>query len=353
MIKNNELALYIHYPFCLKKCFYCDFASLQGKNDPRLQSAYFNSINNHQDLLQNSTIKSLFLGGGTPSLISETLLEAIFSKLNLSQCSEISIEINPATANENKIKFFKNIGINRVSIGIQALNNTDLKTLGRIHNLNQALHTIDTVKKYFNNFSLDFIYARPNQDVKSWEIELNNILKLNAPHLSLYQLTIENGWDVKLPDDDAAAQMFILNQQITSSSYQQYEISNYAKNNQYQCIHNLAYWKYQNYLGLGPSAHSRINQSAINYDYNIYNWLNNQIPNIEQLSNKDIFIEKLLMGLRTIYGVFISDNDLQYINQDNLNFLIQNKFIINHNNHIYPTPKGMKFNDYIIKQIII
>ncbi len=345
-----DIFLYFHYPFCLKKCHYCDFTSMAGSACENLDIAYLKTIDSHKDLLDSHKIKTVFWGGGTPSLIDIHLLEKITSKLDISNCEEFSIEVNPATIDENKIKAFKDIGINRVSIGIQALNDNDLKVMGRIHNKKQALETIDLIKKYFDNISLDFIYGRPNQSAKDWEAELDEILALDVPHLSMYQLTIENDWQVELPSDDECEKMFDIAHTKTKN-YNHYEISNYAKPG-YECLHNLAYWRYEDYLGIGPSAHSRISGKALIYDCDIKNWLNNQNLTSENLALKDIFTERLLMGLRTKEGLLLSDTDYDFIDKQSLSSFIDEGLLAHNNNRLQPTFSGMKLNNYIIQKLL-
>ncbi len=345
---KKDIALYLHYPFCLKKCNYCDFVSIAGSNAEGLENAYFNSFEQHKELLGQSNIKTFFIGGGTPSLISENLLTAIFKKIDLSACDEISIEINPATVDENKMRFFKDIGINRISIGIQALNDDDLKVMGRLHSSKQALETIDIAKKYFKNISADFIYGRPNQSSAMWKKELNKILSLDLPHLSMYQLTIENGWKVELPSDDECEKMFIINHR-NSKNYNHYEISNFAKNG-FESKHNLAYWHYQNYLGIGPSAHSRVNGKAIIYENDVKKWLHSQNFTEEILDEKEAFYEKILMGLRLAEGIDITY--LDSLNQQKASMFINNGYLEIKNDKIYPTLKGMLLNNYIIETIL-
>ncbi len=347
----KDISIYFHYPFCLRKCYYCDFVSLAGSYDNRVESAYLKSLELYKDFMQDRTIKTLFFGGGTPSLMPNSVLETIFKQLDLSACKEVSIEVNPATVDEEKLKFFKDIGINRISIGVQAMNDKDLKVLGRLHSIHQALDTIDLARKYFSNISADFIYARPEQTVQAWQQELKQIKSLDLPHISLYQLTIENGWKVEIPDDDIAEDMFKLNC-AEMSEYKHYEISNYAKSG-YESEHNLAYWRYKDYLGFGASAHSRVEGKALVFTSNVHKWLETPVYRIEELSPQAIFTEKVLMGLRTTEGAHISVSDYEFIDRNKLEEFISQGLLEFNNDNLSSTERGMLINDYIVQQILL
>ena len=195
----DNLSIYIHYPFCKAKCPYCDFNShiMEVNNDADWQKAYISELEYFLEFTKNSKITTIFFGGGTPSLMPISLIEAILNKIyslyKVASDVEISLEANPTSSEALKFQNFKSLGINRLSIGVQSLIDQDLQFLGRQHSASEALKTIEIAEKYFNNFSFDLIYARPEQTLKSWEEELKQALKLDPPHLSLYQLTIEKG----------------------------------------------------------------------------------------------------------------------------------------------------------------
>lgn len=272
-----NLSLYIHYPFCKSKCPYCDFNShVKSQIDhERFLQAYLRELDFFAQILKNRKIKSIFFGGGTPSLMPifmpEKILEKISKIWTIDKNCEITLEANPTSFESTKFKDLRNIGINRLSIGIQALNDEDLKFLGREHNAKEARKTIEIAAKIFDNFSFDLIYGRPKQSLESWKEELSQAINFGTKHLSLYQLTIEKGTrffkefhDKKftLPDENLAAEFYEITEEITSKAgFETYEISNYAKKN-YECKHNLVYWRGEDYLGIGAGAHSRIYLSS-------------------------------------------------------------------------------------------
>ena len=347
-----DISLYIHYPFCVKKCNYCDFVSVCKCYDEQIiNSAFIKSLNKFSNVLENKNIKTLFFGGGTPSLATLSFFESIIKNINSSKLEEISVEINPASINEDKLKDLKNLGINRVSIGVQALNDSDLELLGRIHNSKQALQCIESVAKHFKNYSIDLIYGRPNQSVESWGKELESAMKISAPHMSLYQLTIENGWDVELPNSDTISYMIDATQYIVAGKYKHYEISNYATKG-CECLHNLAYWKVNDFLGIGPAAHSRVNGKAISQNENVDEWLTNQNYTEESLSESDVAKEKIIMGLRTCYGIDLNENIMKYFNHIKLDEAVKSKYLVIKGDNIAPTDSGMKVLDYLLEQII-
>ena len=327
----NDLAIYIHWPFCKSKCPYCDFNSHVRENidEQRLNKAYMTSVDYYSDYLKNKRITSIFYGGGTPTLmppvIVSNIIEKIASYADLSSDIEITLEANPTSTEAKKLLDFKNAGINRLSLGIQSLIDKDLKFLGREHSANEAINAIKAAQ-IFENYSFDLIYGRPNQTLNDWEKELNNALNFTANHLSLYQLTIEKGTsfynDHKsgkfiMPDNESLADFYELTNHImVKNNFNCYEISNYATTG-YESKHNMAYWRYKNYLGLGAGAHSRINDNsgstkAIMMIHSPEYWLEsveNKKAGVQSqttLSQKEILDEFILMGLRLSEGININ-----------------------------------------------
>ena len=328
-LNQQDLAIYIHYPFCQSKCPYCDFNSHVSNNinHQAFLEAYKTELNFFaQKIGKTKQISSIFFGGGTPSLMPISLVAGILEEIaklwQLKPNCEISLEANPTSVESEKFSQLKSIGINRLSLGIQALNNDDLKFLGRTHCQNQALEAINLAKKYFDNFSFDLIYARPNQTLNQWQKELELALSFNSKHLSLYQLTIEKGTaffglftqkKFALPSEDLACDLYKATFEICQKhNMHLYEISNYAKSG-FECMHNLAYWQGLNYIGVGAGAHSRFNQDQQNFATANFcepkKWLqtlqNQQIPwqTTEILTPKKQLEELLLMGLRLSEGI--------------------------------------------------
>mgnify|MGYP003196211264 FL=1 len=301
------LSVYIHWPYCLSKCPYCDFFSKVDKHVDQKQiiDGYLDDLNWYHDLTAKQTVQSIFFGGGTPSLIEpqyiEKVINHIFKLWPTTKQVEISLEANPNTNRPNLFADLRLAGINRLSLGIQALNDKDLKFLGRTHNLSRALHAVDEVTRLFDNHSADLIYARPGQTAEAWKQELNQISELGLKHLSLYQLTIEEGTffarkGIKPMDDEPAAELYALTQEfLATKGYPQYEVSNFAHPG-YESIHNLAYWRGQNYLGIGPAAHGRIKTTDKIYASTHHRQL-------EELTPQERAEELIIMGLRIREGI--------------------------------------------------
>lgn len=301
------LSVYIHWPYCLSKCPYCDFFSKVDKHVDQKQiiDGYLDDLNWYHDLTAKQTVQSIFFGGGTPSLIEpqyiEKVINHIFKLWPTTKQVEISLEANPNTNRPNLFADLRLAGINRLSLGIQALNDKDLKFLGRTHNLSRALHAVDEVTRLFDNHSADLIYARPGQTAEAWKQELNQISELGLKHLSLYQLTIEEGTffarkGIKPMDDEPAAELYALTQEfLATKGYPQYEVSNFAHLG-YESIHNLAYWRGQNYLGIGPAAHGRIKTTDKIYASTHHRQL-------EELTPQERAEELIIMGLRIREGI--------------------------------------------------
>lgn len=327
----QNFAIYIHYPFCRSKCPYCDFNShVTNKNIDynRFLKAYEQELEFFASNIEDKIVSSIFFGGGTPSLMPISLVAGILDKISelwkITNNCEISLEANPTSTERQKFQDLKKIGINRLSLGIQALNDDDLKFLGREHSSQEAIQTIELTKKIFDNFSFDLIYARSKQTLKEWQNELNRALEFQSPHLSLYQLTIEKGTKFysdfqqkkfDLPNENLSAELYELTNELTSKNgLNLYEISNYAKNN-FQSKHNLSYWQGDDYIGIGAGAHSRVYfknsklRSAIVMHHEPSKWLESienkgsAIQNHNYIDNKELSYELLLMGLRIKKGL--------------------------------------------------
>ena len=376
-MEGSSLALYIHWPFCKIKCPYCDFNSY--KRESTYQShwlkAYLRALEMWSSRLAKRKIKSIFFGGGTPSLLDPdfvaTVLQKIDSLWSINGNCEITIEANPNSISESKFKLFRDIGINRVSVGVQALNNKDLGNLGRDHNKKQAIEAIEVINTWFKNYNLDFIYGRQHQSTSEWRDELLEILSLDAPHLSLYQLTIEENTNFHklfkrgslkgLPTHKTVSDMFDITEQLCKDGgYRQYETSNYAKKG-YKCKHNLSYWKYSDYLGIGPGAHGRVNISgdryAIEEEKNPDSWfkktvsLNSSTPKITPIDKRVAFEEKLIMNLRIAQKIPVSIFDYEKLYPVVID-LEENNLIKVKDDNIVLRKKGAKMLDYITRSLI-
>lgn len=356
------LSVYIHWPYCLSKCPYCDFFSKVDKHVDQKQiiDGYLDDLNWYHDLTAKQTVQSIFFGGGTPSLIEpqyiEKVINHIFKLWPTTKQVEISLEANPNTNRPNLFADLRLTGINRLSLGIQALNDKDLKFLGRTHNLSRALHAVDEVTRLFDNHSADLIYARPGQTAEAWKQELNQISELGLKHLSLYQLTIEEGTffarkGIKPMDDEPAAELYALTQEfLATKGYPQYEVSNFAHPG-YESIHNLAYWRGQNYLGIGPAAHGRIKTTDKIYASTHHRQL-------EELTPQERAEELIIMGLRIREGInkenFRRQCGLEltgFVNDKARQSLIRQKLLFEDKHNLRAANRGFLLLNKIIEEL--
>jgi putative oxygen-independent coproporphyrinogen III oxidase len=272
--RDAGFGVYVHWPFCLSKCPYCDFNSHvreKGIDEARFLAAFRREIAHMAALTPGRTVTSVFFGGGTPSLMAPAtaaaLLDAVAAAWTVTSDAEITLEANPTSVEATRFAGYRAAGVNRVSLGVQALNDADLRRLGRLHTAEEALAAVRIAAENFERFSFDLIYARPDQTPAQWAAELETAIGHAAEHLSLYQLTIEPGtWferlhaagKLVLPDHDAARALYDVTQEICERrGLPAYEISNHARAGA-QSRHNLVYWRYGEYVGIGPGAHGRI-----------------------------------------------------------------------------------------------
>lgn len=377
-------AIYIHWPFCESKCPYCDFNS-HVRDQIHYQKwfdGFKNAIGQYSEYLKNKTVTSIFFGGGTPTLMPPELVAFILDELQsiapFAKNVEITLEGNPSSTEAQKLEFFKKSGINRLSLGVQSFREDDLQFLGRRHSVTEAKKAIEIARGIFSNYSFDLIYARPNQTVTDWEKELEEALCYTPPHLSLYQLTIEKGTPFyqaykkkafSLPDEETSAQLY---EKTESMLYKEglktYEVSNYAKEG-FECQHNLNYWHYGDYLGIGPGAHSRITLSGKRYAlmdiHHPEKWLEHALNNQQFVQQKeelisDIIVEEaIMMGLRLESGI----NKKQFflrtgthldniITQGSLPELIKQEMVSHTEDTLRITPKGRLLTNLIIEKLL-
>ena len=317
-------ALYIHWPFCLAKCPYCDFNShvREGIDTDTWRQALLADMAHEAALTAGQELTSIFFGGGTPSLMPPalvaTLIEAASGHWRFAPDIEITLEANPSSVEAANFAALAAAGINRVSLGLQALDDTALSFLGRLHNASEGLGALAVAQRHFGRVSFDLIYARPDHTPELWQAELARALALGTSHLSLYQLTIEPGTrfatlvrEGKFTplDDDAAGDLFTLTREVTTAAgLPAYEISNHARLGE-ESRHNLVYWRYQDYAGIGPGAHGRRGGFATVRHRKPENYLKavaaqaNGIAEIRELAVREQAAEALLMGLRLAEGI--------------------------------------------------
>ncbi len=321
--------VYLHWPFCAAKCPYCDFNSHVrhgGVDEERYAGAFARELAAMRQRTGPRRVTSIFLGGGTPSLMRPrtvaALIEAVARNWTVADAAEITLEANPGSADAERFRGYRAAGVNRLSLGVQALNDADLKFLGRVHDVAEALRAIELARATFARLSFDLIYARPGQDPEAWAAELDEAIRLAADHLSLYQLTIEEGTrfhalagagKLRLPEPEMAARLFEITQEVTAAAgLPAYEISNHAVPGA-ESRHNLVYWRYGEYVGTGPGAHGRFVENGRRVvtmaERMPETWLRlveergDGIAASETLTPAQEADELLLMGLRLAEGV--------------------------------------------------
>jgi oxygen-independent coproporphyrinogen-3 oxidase len=277
LVGADEFAIYVHWPFCRSKCPYCDFNShvREAIDEARWRAAILSELDHYAGETRGRTVSSIFFGGGTPSLMAPATVASIIARIagrwRLATDVEITLEANPNSAERAKFTALRGAGVNRLSLGVQSLDDKALRFLGRAHDSGEARAAIAAAADTFERFSFDLIYARPGQSVAAWRDELAAALALAGEHLSLYQLTIEQGTafhalhqrgDIVLPPEDEAAAFYEVTQEVlTDAGLPAYEISNHARPGA-ECRHNLVYWRYGDYAGIGPGAHGRLTRNG-------------------------------------------------------------------------------------------
>jgi len=336
-----KAGLYIHIPFCVKKCAYCDFYSTT--TEPSKIEKFLNAAENEVELYAQHPVfaqikfRTLYIGGGTPSLLSaqqiDKLFQKVLSRFHFAKDFEFTIESNPETISFSKLKEYRSVGINRLSIGVQSFSDSELQTLGRIHNSDQAKKCIEWASQAgCDNINLDLIFAIPGQTLNDWQDNLEQAIQLKPKHLSIYCLTIESGTPLerqilsgklKKVNEETEREMYLWSIDVLSTAgYQHYEISNFALTG-FECKHNLMYWDGSPYLGIGPSAHSYWNghrQWNVGSLEQYLKLLKSNIKPVagqEQLSQDQKILEFLYLNLRTIHGIDIR----QFKYQFNLSFI--------------------------------
>ena len=357
---DKSLSIYFHWPFCRSKCPYCDFFSRVKKNiDQReIIDGYLQQLESYANLLPKRKIISIFFGGGTPSLIEPQYIAALLEKINhlwsLNSNTEISLEANPNTQTPTLFKDLRAAGINRLSLGVQSLNEKDLKFLGRTHTKKEATQAIEEVLKHFDNHSVDLIYALPNQTKENWLTQLEEISTLGLKHISPYQLTIEENTvfarkGIKpLAEEKAAALYLATEEYLEQKNYHKYEVSNYAQKG-FESIHNKAYWLGQDYIGIGETAQGRFKKDGRFF-------AQTHPLCLEELTPQERAEELILMGLRLTEGINKQNfericglNFDDFINQTFKNEAIKSNLLEESKNALKATSKGFLVLDYLIK----
>jgi len=329
MTLTTPFAVYVHWPFCLSKCPYCDFNSHVrhgGYDEARFVRAIESELALTAARVPGRTVSTVFFGGGTPSLMQpssvQAVLDAIAKHWSIAPEVEVTLEANPTSVEAARFRGYRAAGVNRVSLGVQALDDASLKELGRLHSAQEALDAVAVARANFERYSFDLIYARPRQTPAAWESELKRAIAQAAEHLSLYQLTIEEGTPfyglhkagkLAVPDDDLARDLYDLTQSVCADAgLPAYEVSNHARPGA-ECRHNLVYWRGHEYAGVGPGAHGRLNidgrRVATETEKRPESWLarvdsaGHGLIVDEKLTSGEAADEFLLMGLRLAEGI--------------------------------------------------
>lgn len=314
----DNIGLYIHIPYCKRKCLYCSFYSCVGESvDETLFLRLLSEIDEYKK--DNITLDTVFIGGGTPSLLSEDQIERLFSKIKSTfslSSPEISVELNPDSATESKLKLLRKVGVNRVSFGVQSFIDSELTAIGRLHDSAKAKATILAASKYFDNINVDIMIGLPNQTKESLKKTLNVLLSLPVTHCSVYSLILEEGTPLKkavdnglaVPDADETVDLYdFAYQTLAESGFSRYEISNFCLAN-HECRHNLNCWKFHSYIGIGPSAHSFYGDKRYSNVEDIGAYKKRAKPVVYPVENENSrMIEYIMLALRTTEGIDKND----------------------------------------------
>lgn len=377
----KQLSIYIHIPFCKKKCLYCDFPSFSGCEN--IYEDYVNSL--VSELGDNASeyteyeIATIFIGGGTPTVLPPKqlgrILDMVLSKYNVRNDAEITIEANPGTVNAQIFKELKSMYVNRLSFGVQAWQNSLLTSLGRIHDNETFVRNFNEARDVgFKNISCDLMFSLPNQILSDWEETLEKIMRLNPEHISAYSLIIEDGTPFKemyekgmfkATDDVLDREMYYLaKEMLKDKGYNQYEISNFAKQG-FESRHNIVYWNTKEYLGFGLGAHSYIHGERFHNTYAMSDYINskgNRVKlreNIEILSKEEKMEEFMFMGLRMTEGISISEfkkrfnSNVEDVFKDSVDYLIDQKLLYKKDDMLALTDKGIDLSNFVFEKFII
>ncbi|MCB1349180.1 MAG: coproporphyrinogen III oxidase [Maritimibacter sp.] len=377
---EGGFGLYIHWPFCASKCPYCDFNShVAATIDAEAwQAAYLSELDRSGRETAGRVLNAVYFGGGTPSLMDPRSVGAILDRLSahwrFANDLEVTLEANPGSVEANRFAGFRAAGVNRLSMGFQALNDADLRALGRLHSVEEALAALDVARAHFTRVNFDLIYARQDQSLAAWEAELKRALALSPDHLSLYQLTIEPGTAFGdrfarnrlpgLPDEDLGADMYFLTQEICDAAgLPAYEVSNHAKPGE-ESRHNLIYWRGGDWVGIGPGAHGRLTLGGHRYatwtELAPTTWLTQARDGSgeagrSRLSPGDHAGEYLMMALRTVEGLDLARYELiagTALAADKLDTLKQHGLVVENAGRLIATREGRAVLNALVAELL-
>ena len=374
----KKLGIYIHIPFCVKKCGYCDFYSV--KWDEISESKYIksaiNEIKSYSELQDKFIVDTIYIGGGTPSIVNpknlDNMINVIKSIFTVEENAEISMEANPNTLNNENLNDYSSIGINRLSIGIQSLNDDILKNIGRIHNSNEALEAIDRAKSFgFDNINADVMFNIPGQTIDDINNTISKLIKKDIKHISFYSLKLEKGTpmytleknkEIFLPEEDEEREMYYAGRNIMeANNLFQYEISNFAAKG-YECRHNLKYWNQEEYVGIGPSAHSFLKNKRFNNPSDLKEYIlsgensNFQRNILEVMDDNQMIFEYIILCLRLTEGLKFADFENKFsinfkeVYAKQIEYLLKNNLIEIDDAAVRLTKRGMDISNYVFEQ---
>lgn len=369
----KKIGVYIHIPFCKQKCYYCDFVSFAEQED--MQKKYFyileKEISDFFSKNKKYEVSTIYIGGGTPSFVDENFIKKVLKLIPKKNAKEITIEVNPGTVTVEKLEMYKNIGINRLSIGLQSASDILLKQIGRIHNFEDFLNTYKIAEKVgFENINVDLMIGLPNQTIQNIKDSLECIIKLNPKHISVYSLIVEEGTPIckmieagslKLPDEELERNMYwYVKNYLELTGYTHYEISNFALKN-YESKHNLDCWNQEEYAGFGLAAHSYLNNIRFSNTENLEDYLKDFEKSKIIQEKQDENAQKqeyMLLGLRKIEGISIQkfknkfrENPL-FVFRNELNKLVNENLIIVNEDNIKLTNKGLDLANVVWEEFI-
>ncbi|WP_138422227.1 radical SAM family heme chaperone HemW [Maritimibacter alexandrii] len=378
--REGGFGLYIHWPFCAAKCPYCDFNSHVSSQIEMAdwQAAYLAELERYARETPNRVLSSVYFGGGTPSLMDPAVvgavLDAVAGHWTPANDIEITLEANPSSVEAERFAGYAAAGVNRVSMGFQALNDRDLKALGRLHDVETALAALDVARSTFDRINFDLIYGRQDQSLEDWTAELERAVGFEPDHLSLYQLTIEDGTAFGdrfargklrgLPDEDLSADMYFATQDICEDAgLWAYEVSNHAKPGQ-ESRHNLIYWSAGDYIGIGPGAHGRLSLGGRRWttwtELSPSKWLDQALKHNgeagrEALNRADQAGEYLMMGLRTTRGLDLDRYEAisgEQLDEMVLQDFVKNGYLSLNNRYLAPTRSGRAILNAVIRELL-
>lgn len=377
---KKDLGLYLHIPFCVRKCGYCDFLSWNGTEEEKEQyvQALMQEIESYREFANSYRVSTVFVGGGTPSVLEAAQMERILGKVQevfqLEKRPEITIEMNPGTVTEEKLQAYKKLGVNRLSIGLQSVDNEKLKVLGRIHTYEEFLNSFQMARRAgFENISVDLISSIPGQTLETWKKELEKLVSLSPEHISVYQLIIEEGTPFYqtygehpelLPNEETSREIYLWTGAfLKEQGYGQYEISNYAKEGK-ESRHNLKYWERGEYLGLGLGAASMIRNIRMSNTRDMKTYLEHcgqpktMRAEVQFLEESQQMEEFMFLGLRKTRGVSKKEfrhafgRDIDMVYEKTLEKFLENGMLKEQKDRIYLSEEGILLSNMVMSEFL-